>query len=85
MSKDILIISDTPYNRSYMRTILGDMIFNSKQNAYIKVDVVNGTWERTFTYQWVYMEKPELSSLEDVNNYIKIFKRREKLNNILES
>lgn len=46
---------------------------------------VNGTWERTFTYQWMYMEKPELSSLEDVNNYIKIFKRREKLNNILES
>jgi len=68
-----------------MKLILGEQTSFSDDNAYIKIDLDKGTWERTFTYQWLYRKPPELKSIEDVFGYIKIYKRKEKLNSILES
>jgi hypothetical protein len=54
-------------NKKYLMHILGEAHFYALKTTYIEVNLKDFTWFPSPDYGWLYRNKPELNTIEEIN------------------
>lgn len=69
--ENVCYLYDNIRTRELLGNLLGGIPFKTTDYAYIKVNLVERTWETTFNHQWLYLTKPPITTLKEIKELLK--------------
>jgi len=71
---NIKVVFDSIHARNFLRNYLDTEFEEQKSCTYLVIDLNKKTWRTSFDFEWLYCDKPLLTSLVEIGNILEPIK-----------